>query len=57
MFYKYENQELTSGPFVQMPDGFLHTDYLDTYEFPVNDWYYFETEIEAKEFFNIKDES
>jgi hypothetical protein len=53
MFYKYENEFLHSGPFVQMPDGFLHLDLLDTYSFPVNGWYYFATEQEAKDFFGI----
>lgn len=55
MFYKYDNEYLHSGPFIQMPDGFLHVDYLDTYTLPVNGWYYFETEEEAKTFFNIND--
>ena len=55
MFYKLIENELHSGPFVQMPDGFLHLDFLDTYTFPVDGWYYFATEEEAKSFFNIND--
>ena len=54
MFYKYENNELTYGPFVSFPDGTeLHPNHLDTYTFPVNGYYYFETEEEAKDFFGI----
>lgn len=54
MFYKYENNELIYGPMVQFPDGvLLHLDFLDTYEFPVNGYYYFATEQEAKDFFGI----
>jgi hypothetical protein len=53
MFYKLIDDYLHSGPFVQMPDGFLHKDFLDTYTFPIDGWYYFETEQEAKDFFGI----
>jgi hypothetical protein len=57
MFYKYENKQLISGLSVQFPDGsFLHLDHLDTYVLPVNNYYYFGTEEEAKNFFGIKDE-
>jgi len=56
MFYKLENNELIWGDYVQFPDGsFLHLDFLDTYEFPVNDWYYFETIELARAFWNIPD--
>jgi hypothetical protein len=56
MFYSYTDDHLSVGPFVQFPDGsFLHMDFLDTYEFPVNGFYYFETEQEAKDFFGIKE--
>lgn len=56
MFYKYQDEQLTSGPYVQFADGrFLHLELLDNYIFPVDDWYYFETEEEAKTFFNIND--
>lgn len=54
MFYSYIENHLSSGPFVQFPDGeFLHLDLLDTYTFPFRDWYFFSTEEEAKEFFGI----
>lgn len=55
MFYKNVENHLSYGPYVQLPDGFLHLDFLDTYTFPVDGWYYFETEEEAKAFFNIND--
>lgn len=56
MFYKYENEHLMYGPTVAFPEGeVLHLELLDTYELPINGWYYFETEEEAKTFFNIND--
>lgn len=58
MFYKYENESLMSGPTVAFPDGqVLHLELLDTYTFPIYDWYYFATEEEAKSFYGIVDES
>jgi len=57
MFYSNLDNNFTSGPYVQFPDGeFLHLDLLDTYTFPVNGYYYFATEQEAKDFFEIKEE-
>lgn len=56
MFYKFEHEHLWTGPYVQFENGkFLHLDLLGTYTFPVDGWYYFETEEEAKAFFNIND--
>lgn len=56
MFYKYEYEHLWFGPFVDLAgDGVLHLDFLDTYTFPVDGWYYFATEEEAKNFFGIND--
>jgi hypothetical protein len=56
MFYKYENESLMSGPTVAFPEGeVLHLELLDTYTFPINGWYYFATEEEAKAFYNIND--
>ena len=57
MFYKYENEELLSGPMVTFPDGeMLLLELKDDYTYPVQGWYYFATEQEAKDFFGIKDE-
>jgi hypothetical protein len=56
MFYKYENLDLIYGPFVQFPDGvYLHPELTDMSTLPYLGWYYFETEEEAKIFFNIND--
>jgi hypothetical protein len=55
-FYKFENEELFIAPnFVIFPDGneldsFLH----ETYTYPFNDWYWFDSEEEAKLFFGIE---
>jgi hypothetical protein len=56
MFYTYENNMLMYGPSVAFSDGLvLAIELKDTYEYPVNGYYYFETEEEAKNFFNIKE--
>ena len=55
MFYKLINEQLHYGPFVQLTDGILHVDFLETYTLPIDGWYYFATEEEAKNFFNIND--
>lgn len=56
MFYKYENNELTFGQYIAFASGeTLHIDFKDTYTYPVEGWYYFETEQEAKEFFGIQE--
>lgn len=54
-FYKKENEELLHGPnFVIFPDGIeLNIDQKDTYSYPVNDWYYFDSEELARIFFNL----
>lgn len=54
MFYKLFDDGLHSGPFVHYPDGtLLHPDVTDLTTLPIDGWYYFETEEEAKNFFNI----
>ena len=56
MFYKYENEQLMYGPHVMYPDGtILHKDITDLSTLPIDGWYYFESEQEAKIFFNIND--
>ena len=55
MFYKYENEELISGPHVMFPNGvMLHVDLLSQLSLPYEGWHYFATEEEAKAFFNIE---
>ena len=54
MFYKYENENLLSGPFVTFHDGvFLSKDTMNEVTLPYESWYYFETEQKAKDFFGI----
>lgn len=54
MFYKYENEQLMYGPTVMFPDGvLLHIDHMDQVTLPYEGWYYFVTEQEAKDFFEI----
>jgi len=54
MFYKLFETEMMSGPHVMYPDGLiLHKDITDLTTLPIDGWYYFETEEEAKTFFNI----
>jgi len=55
MFYKKDNNELMSAPnFVAMPDVTLMAEDKDTYEYPVNGWYWFDTLDEAIEFYANK---
>ena len=54
MFYKYENESLSAGPFVTFPDGtILHPEITDLSKLPYEGYYYFATEEEAKTFFGI----
>ena len=56
MFYKLIDDTLHYGPYVQHVDGvFLHMDITDLSTLPYDGWYYFDTEEEAKTFFNIND--
>ena len=56
-FYKSDNGSLLYAPnFLILPDiGELSIELRDTYEYPILGWYYFDTEEEAKSFFNIND--
>jgi len=55
-FYKNENGDLLYAPnFILFPDGIeLFTINKDDYTYPIHDWYYFDTEEEAKSFFGIQ---
>ena len=54
MFYKYVDEQLSQTNSIMFPDGnFLTLDTVDNHVFPVEDWYYFATEEEAKIFFNV----
>ena len=54
-FYKNENGELFHGPnYVIFPTNEeLNIDLKDTYTYPVYGWYYFDSEEEARIFFNL----
>ena len=53
-FYKNDNTEL-----LYAPNGVMHQDYdllaenHMNYEYPIDGWYWFDTEEEARIFFNI----
>ena len=43
-FFKKDNDKLLTAPnFVYAPDYTLKADEKDTYEYPVDGWYWFET--------------
>ena len=54
-FYKkISNENCMYAPnFVSMPDTEILIELKDTYSYPVNDWYYFDTEEEAYNYFGI----
>lgn len=54
-FYRNDNGQLQHGPnFVIFPDGIeLNIDLKDTYNYPVNEWYYFDSEDSARIFFDL----
>ncbi len=56
MFYKLENEELQEANSI-IGEYFLFAEEKDSYDYPVNGWYWFDTIEEAKLFFNIGDSS
>jgi len=55
-FYKF-NEILLYGPnFVLNRDYELYREQKDTYSYPVDGWYWFDSEEDAKLFFNIEEE-
>jgi hypothetical protein len=55
-FYKYENQVLLYGPneITGPYCDLLRQNHLD-YTYPVDGWYWFDSEAQAKDFFGIID--
>jgi hypothetical protein len=55
-FYKNDNGQLSYAPnFVIFPDGpELIIQHKDNYTYPIYDWYYFDSEEDAKTFFGIE---
>ena len=53
-FYKNDNGTLLHGPnFVLNSNYELKKENKDQYQYPIDDWYWFDTEKEAKIFFSI----
>lgn len=59
-FYKYENESFSSGSYITGYDdngNGYDLNELDhaagVYQYPVNGWYWFDTEEEANTFFNL----
>jgi hypothetical protein len=53
MFYKLENHLLMYGDIVSSIDYQLLEVEKDQYQYPVDGWYWFDTEAEARTFFNL----
>lgn len=56
-FYKLDNESLLFGTIVTSQKYLLLVDEKDNYELPIDGWYYFESEVEAKGFFGIIQET
>lgn len=52
-FYKLDNGSLLFGKMVTSQQYLLIVEEKDIYELPIDGWYFFESEVEAKEFFGI----
>ena len=52
-FYKYSDGNLQFSNSVIAQDYILVEEEKDTVQFPVDEWYWFDNEEEAKHFFNI----
>lgn len=53
-FYKKQDGELLYGPNIVEGSGYVLLEQdKDTYEYPIDDWYWFESEEAAKLFFGI----
>lgn len=53
-FYKYQDEQLFYAPnYVEGQGYVLIADYRDQHEYPIDGWYWFESEEEANQFFNI----
>ncbi len=53
-FYKLENTQLLYGPsFIESFNYQLNRQYKNDYSYPIDGWYWFDSETEAKTFFNL----
>ncbi|WP_310381851.1 hypothetical protein [Flavobacterium sp.] len=55
-FYKLSGKQLIYGEWVSSKDLYLSKETKDDFTYPIDGWYYFESEAEAKEHFGIVDE-
>jgi hypothetical protein len=55
-YYKYEEELLSASNFISFPDMDLVDVDHELYEYPIDGWYWFDSEEEAKSFFGVKDE-
>ena len=53
MYYKFEENNLQSAETVCSPDYVLFSEDHLTYTYPIDGWYWFDSEEEAKKFFKI----
>ena len=51
-FYKLLDEHVTQGNHIEGNGYVLISDYQETYELPIDDWYWFATDEEAYTFFN-----
>lgn len=52
-FYKLDGQLLYGPNFVVSAEYELYKEKFSTYQYPVQGWYWFDSEVQAKEFWNI----
>jgi len=53
-FYKLDNAELLYGPNFVLNTGYsLYKEQKDTYSYPVDGWYWFADENQARSFFGL----
>jgi len=55
-FYKYEEQVVFHGTWVLNRDYQLYAETHTENEYPVDDWYWFDSRIEALKFYGIIEE-
>lgn len=54
-FYKIEGETLLHSPTtVESASYFLNSEIHETYAYPVDGWYWFDSEDLAREFFNVE---
>ena len=53
-FYRLQDEQLQEAPnFVYAPSYTLSREEKDTYDYPVDGWYWFKYEEDAREFFGL----